>query len=54
MTLHSIANDGGGPNLLSVISEARQAALQWLSPKIGLLEEGEDAGRAFVIPIDID
>jgi hypothetical protein len=54
MTLHSIANGGGGPNLLSVVAEARQAALQWLSPGIGLFEEGEDASRAFLIPIDID
>jgi hypothetical protein len=37
-----------------VIAEARQAAMQWLSPKIGLLDEGDDANRAFIVPIDID
>jgi hypothetical protein len=54
MTLRSISDGGRGPNLLSVIAEARRAAMQWLSPKIGLLEEGDDATRAFIVPIDID
>jgi hypothetical protein len=54
MTLRSITDGGRGPNLLRVIAEARQAAMQGLSPNIGVLEEGNDASRSFLVPIDID
>jgi hypothetical protein len=54
MTLHSVRDGSPGPNLLTVIGEARLRALKWLSDSVGLLDDGVDgASRAFVIPLEL-
>lgn len=54
LTLCSTQDGSHGPNLKSVIVDARRQALAWLSPSVGLMEEGEDAKRSFAIPLEID
>ncbi len=52
MTLHSVADGNPGPNLLTLVAEARRRALHWLSHSVGLLDAGADrASRSFVIPL---
>jgi hypothetical protein len=52
MTLRSIVDGSAGPNLLTLVAEARLRALHWLSRSVGLLDAGGDsASRAFVIPL---
>jgi hypothetical protein len=52
MTLRLIVDGSAGPNLLTLVAEARLRALHWLSRSVGLLDAGGDsASRAFVIPL---
>jgi hypothetical protein len=55
LILRSVEDASAGPNLLSVIAEARDRALQALAPSVGLFSDGEDgASKAFLIPVAID
>jgi hypothetical protein len=54
LTLHDITDASAGPNLLAVLHQARHAALTGLAPQLGLLDDGADATRSFIIPLQIE
>lgn len=56
LTLRSLEDGSAGPNLLSLIVEARDRALKRLSPSVNrLFSDGADgASQAFLIPIELD
>jgi hypothetical protein len=54
LTLHDTTNAIAGPNLLAVLHQARHAALTQLAPQLGLLDDGADATRSFIIPLQIE
>jgi len=54
LTLHDTTDASAGPNLLAVLHQARHAALTRLAPQLGLLDNGADATRSFIIPLQIE
>lgn len=55
LTLHSVIDGTPGPNLMSILLEARQRALQLLAEDRTMFREGlEEAERFFIMPIEID
>jgi hypothetical protein len=54
MILYDTVDGAAGPNLLAVLNQARHAALAQLAPQLGLLEDGADTSRSYIIPLQIE
>ncbi|MCW3033305.1 MAG: hypothetical protein JWM60_1650 [Solirubrobacterales bacterium] len=54
LTLYDTIDGSAGPNLLTVLNEARNATLAQLPPQVGLLDDGADTSRSYIIPLVID
>jgi hypothetical protein len=54
LTLHDATDASAGPNLLAVLHQARHAALTRLASQLGLLDDGTDATRSLIIPLQIE
>ncbi len=54
LALHSLGNGRRGPNLMSLIFEARSRTLEWLSKSVGLFSDGANSTKSFTVPMELD
>lgn len=54
MTLHSVIDGASGPNLISLVLEARRRAIEILAQDITVFADGAEANRSFLLWIELD